>query len=496
MFNISKCNRVLSFAALLAVSAGCSSGYRAEPYELPGSAIEAAADDAGSDPIFDNTRSVPEEWWILFNDDQLTDFILKAFAKNPTLQAAQANILQAAYKADLARAPLFPNLNWGGDVSREKFSETGIIPFSPTGPTTGSAPIAATGGVSGIPVYFTQYETELLLTYDFDIWGKNRNTLRAAIGEVYANIADEVFSRLQLGIAVAQVYFQLQFDYKRQEIGQALVENQEKYLNLLNQREQQSLENQQPLLSTRANLASAKQRLLQIQGDIAVKENQLRTFLADTFEEEINTIQIAEKPLPKVPLPRDLPLHLIAYRPDITAQLWLIESAGKQIEVAKAGFYPDFNLTALWGFQTIHLSKLFNYPSTNYNVDPAFTLPIFDGGRLLANLRGSEVNYDLAIFQYNNMVLNAVHEVLDGIAVLRNSEQQLQEYKSQLVQQEDLFKLTALRVSNNLNSGLDYLVSEQNLLMARDQEVAALGNTIQAILLMIKALGGGYDACY
>ena len=495
MFKLSKCNRVLPFAALLAASAGCSSGYRAEPYELPSSAIEAAAEDASSDPLFKSARSIPEDWWILFNDDQLADFILKAFAMNPTLQIAQTKILQAAYNAELARAPLFPNLNFGADVASEKFSQTWLIPGPPTGLTGEKAALASI--IPAFPIYFTQYTSNLQLTYDFDIWGKNRNTLRAAIGQVYANMADEIFSRLQLGISVAQAYYQLQIDYKRQEINQALVENQEKYLRLLNQRENTSLENKSPVLSTQANLSAAKQRLLQIQGDIAVKENQLRAYLADNFEEEINTIEIADQPLPQVPLPRDLPLHLIAYRPDITAQLWLIESAGKQIEVAKAGFYPDLNLSALWGFQTIHLSKLFNFPSsTYYNVDPALTLPIFTGGRLMANLRGSEVNYDLAILQYNEMVLNAVHEVLDGLAVLRNSEQQLQEYKSQLDQQESLFKLTALRVSNNSNSGLDYLVSEQNMLTARDQELIALGNTIQAVLLMIRALGGGYDACY
>ena len=197
-----------------------------------------------------------------------------------------------------------------------------------------------------------------------------------------------------------------------------------------------------------------------------------------------------------MPLPKDLPVHLLAYRPDITAQLWLIESAGKLIEVAKAGFYPDFNLTAIFGYQTIHLSKLFIYPSTYYNVDPAFTLPIFDGGRLLANLRGSEINYDLAILQYNELVINAVRDVLDGIAVLKNSYEQYQEFKNRRSQLEQIFNLTKLRVENNLNSNLDYLSSEQNMLVARDQEVVALGNTIQAALTLIKAVGGGYDACY
>jgi len=159
--------------------------------------------------------------------------------------------------------------------------------------------------------------------------------------------------------------------------------------------------------------------------------------------------------------------------------------------VAKAGFYPDFSITGLFGYQTIHLHKLFRYPSTFYNVDPAFSLPIFDGGRLLANLRGSEINYDLAIINYNNLILNAVKEVLSGLAVLRKSGQQLQEFKNQLNNQEENYKL-----NHNLDSDLNLLSSEQIMLSARDREIVALGNTIQAVLSLIKALGGGYEACY
>ena len=171
MFENSFINR-FCLIALLALISGCSSGYHAQPHDLPTDALESALEDASKDPTMHVTQSMPADWWILFNDSQLEEFILTAFVNNPTLQIAQANILKAAYNADLARAPLFPNLNWGGDVSREKLSETGIIPFSPTGPTTGSAPTPTPAGMFGIPVYFTQYETELLLTYDFDIGAK------------------------------------------------------------------------------------------------------------------------------------------------------------------------------------------------------------------------------------------------------------------------------------------------------------------------------------
>jgi NodT family efflux transporter outer membrane factor (OMF) lipoprotein len=478
----------------------CNPTNRAPTLEPPSFVIENALEEASEDPLLDIADYLPQDWWNLFNDPQLDIFIQKALERNPTIHLAHANILLAADNADYVRSTLYPTLLGTGDVAREKLSQTGLAFPNSTGsaaPSTGGVtPPFPPGGTLGLPVYFTQWETQLNFSYNFDVWDKNRNMVRAALGEMYSNVADEAYTRLQLGIAVAKVYFELQIDYKRQEIANAMIENRTKYFEFVRQRQVGSLENALTLHSAEFNTTGSKQNLLQIQGDIAVKEYQLKTYLADNFLEDIFNTRVVEQPLPRIPIPQNIPLRLIAHRPDIISQLWLIYSAGRQIEVAKAGFYPDFNLNAIFGFQSLELNQLFKRKSIYYDIDPAFALPIFEGGRLEANLSGSEVNYDRAIFQYNNLVLNAAKEVLDGIAVLRNSEQQMIEYKKQTQYQSENLKLTNLRVHNNLNSGIDYLVSEYTLLIAQDQELVLIGKTIDAILLLIKALGGGYEACY
>lgn len=468
--------------------------YRAGPIDPPTGALQSALLDASDDALIETNQSLPSEWWLLFDDPQLANFIQTAFSRNPTLQIARTNVLTAIANANKMRAALYPNITWGADVSKQKLSETGLIPFNTSGTTVGMAPLVAPTTLGIIPVYFTQTETELALTYDFDIWEKNRNTFKAALSDIQAKLADQSFTQLELGISVAATYFLLQIDYKREKIAQALVENQTKYLKLVQARSQNNLESKLNVQPIQINLASAQQSLLQIQGDIAINEYQLKAYLAGSFEESIDWIDIERKPLPKVPLPGDLPLHLIAHRPDIIAQLWIIESAGRQIEVAKAGFYPDFNLTALIGYQTIHIKELFEGRSVFYNVDPALSLPVFDGGRLRANLLGSQVDYDRAIYQYNQLVLNAAKEVLAGIAVLRNVEQQLIELKKITTYQENQFRLTDLRMKNSIGSALDYLTSERNMLLALDQETIVFGNTLQSIISLIKALGGGYEA--
>lgn len=487
-----------TFLITLTLLSGCSDGYRAQMMTPPSPALDCAVYNASQDPLIAYSTPLPSDWWTLFQDDQLNAFITKAFAQNPTLDTARAKIFSARFLADKARSALYPNLSFGADVSRQKLSETGLIPFhqNPQSLASDTTGLPTPGGVNGIPVYFTQYETEFLLTYEFDFWEKNQNTLKAAIGNMQATMADEIFARLQLGITLAKTYFQLQTAYQRREIYQKIVDNRRQYLQLIEKRLVNNIDSDIILDASRTKLFQAKQSLLQIEADIITFEFTLKYYLAGDFDENITPIEITEASMIKVPIPSDLPLNLIAHRPDIISQLWLIESAGKQIEVAKAGFYPNFSLGALFGFQTIHFSKLFRWPSAEYNINPAMNLPIFDGGLLRSNLHTSEVNYDLAIYHYNELIINAVKEVLENLALLRNSNEQRIEFTKQSNQQQNIYELTRLRMLHHLNSQQDTLDAEMNRLIAQDQETVALGNTIQAILTLIKALGGGYETCY
>lgn len=478
---------------------GCSPcELRQRPRSIPEEVITQALEENTESVEF--TSCTPECWWELFQDEQLTSFISLALEQNPSLQQAYAKILLASANADRVRSTLSPSIFWAADVSRQKLSETGLIPFiqSPTPNLPSPAPpqLAATGGAAGIPVYFTQTETEFNFSYDFDLWRKKRNTWSAALSEVQARIADEAFARLELAIAIAQTYYQLQIDYQRLHIANKLVELNDNFVELTHDRLKGNLDQAGSLQTAKTNLSSAKQNALQKQASIDVAENMLRSYLAGSFNEAIFVRPIEKKPLPYVPVPCDLPMRLIAKRPDIVAQLWMIESAGKQIEVAIAGFYPDVNINALFGLQTIHINKLLQWPSVFYNVDPAISLPIFDGGRLSANLLASEINYDLAIAEYDSKIINAVREVLDGLAVLHSNRQQLAEYKIKLQEQEKLFQLIKLKAENNLASNLDTIISESELLNVQDQELIALGQAYQAVLLLIKAIGGGYETCY
>lgn len=489
-----------SVVSIILMTTGCSSSTSAVPHDVPTIALTNAIASVNENCPIDTTTDerLSNEWWKLFHDDQLSRLIESGIQQNPTLEIAQANIRHAMTAIGHAKAPLYPHLLWGADVSRQKLSETGLLPFNthPTGlPPGAGTPLVATAGKNDIPVYFTQTETEFSLTYEFDFWGKHMNTVRAAISQLEARRADEAFSLLQLSTAIAATYFDLQTNYKRLTIYTDFIKQKEAYLNVIKKRIDANIDTAFSLIAAESELANATEQRLEIEQNIITNDNLIKMYLAGDFNEIITEVPREFSSIGRIPLPSDLPLNLIAQRPEIASQLWLIESATKEIKVAKAGFYPNFNLMALFGYQTIHPGKLFNWPSVYYNIDPAVSLPIFDGGTLISNLRTSEINYDLAILKYNELILKATREVLDGISILCYSKKKEEEYRKIVNDREKLFKLTSLRTAHNLGSILDIIKTEEDLLLALDQQIIAEGATIQAMLSLIKALGGGYQTC-
>lgn len=479
----------------------CSSTQRLEPISIPQSFLEETLNTTSSELIEKNNEILPFNWWEIFEDTQLNSLMEEALAHYPSFHTSKMKIALASSMAEQTRSLLYPSLNFGTDIARDKFSQTGIIPFtkndpnSPSVPQGAGIPLAATGGKDGIPVYFTQYEAEIALNYEFDFWGKNRNTLKAALGRRRASIADYFFSRLQLSIALAKAYFELQIDFQRHAILKKLVEIRTSSAELIESRLKHHLNDNFSVKLAASDLSQSLQQLLNLELDIDLRKNQLKAYVAKDFTETIEFLDISAKKLPRVPVPEDLPLHLLSRRPDITSQIWLIESAGKEIEVAKAGFYPDFNLYALYGYQTLHLPKLLSWPSSFFNIDPSISLPIFDGGRLKANLSNAEIQYDLEILKYNGLVIQAVQETLDALKKLQNSDRQLKVFEKLTQDQEELFQLSSLRLKNHLNSRLDQLTRENTLYQAKEKEMIALGLRLDAILSLVKALGGGYEIC-
>lgn len=461
---------------------GCHHAYKDCIIEAPEETLEQGRQLALTSQMFEDA-DWPEnqEWWTRFNDPQLNAFVAQALANNPTIQIADVKVRIAEAKAGRARAPLYPSFSYDAASTRHEDSKTSLIP------------VTTTPGVPSFPFNYTLTRMTLDFTYEIDWWQKNRNTLKAALGEVQAAIADADQAKLMLTLSVAEYYFRIQTNFQRETLAKELVENRTKLRDLAKDRVQKGIDTDIGLQQAEIDLLSSKEFLENIQQDIVVSKSDLHALIAGDFQEEVKQIPLKIGQFGPFPLPHCLSIDLLAHRPDITAQLWRIQSATDKTKVAEALFYPDLDLRGLIGFETITINKLLHKDSQVAALGPALHLPIFQGGLLRANLQEKQEDYNLAIQEYNQLVLNAVKETLQGMNTLRMTTDRLHTLHEASQATDAIYKLTTLRFEKNLNSAIDVLRAQNNLLSIRDNEYVLYGYSLLAALSLIKATGGGYE---
>jgi NodT family efflux transporter outer membrane factor (OMF) lipoprotein len=193
-----------------------------------------------------------------------------------------------------------------------------------------------------------------------------------------------------------------------------------------------------------------------------------------------------------LPLPASLPINLLARRPDIIAARARIGAADEQKRAARAAFYPSINLTALAGFASVSLSQLISAQSFGYGAGPALSLPLFDGGRLRAQYRGTEADVDAAVAHYDQTVLGAVHQVADQLTQIDALGAQMQQQAQWLAASQEAYRLDEERYRAGLASYLSVLNAETEVFDARRQSVELANERATARITLLVAVGGSF----
>ncbi|MGC1817632.1 MAG: efflux transporter outer membrane subunit, partial [Casimicrobiaceae bacterium] len=191
-------------------------------------------------------------------------------------------------------------------------------------------------------------------------------------------------------------------------------------------------------------------------------------------------------------LPTTVPAELIGRRPDIVAERLRIEAAHQQIDVAKAQFYPNVNLAAFAGLQSLGASGFFSSASRMAGFGPAITLPIFDAGRLRGNLAARDAEYDAAVEQYDQTLADALRDVVDQLASFRSVEAQREQQVQALATAREAYDLALLRYREGVGNYLQVLSAEQPLLAQQRLDVDLRSRELALSINLIRALGGGY----
>ncbi|HSB95588.1 MAG TPA: efflux transporter outer membrane subunit, partial [Spongiibacteraceae bacterium] len=321
------------------------------------------------------------EWWRSFGDARLDQLIAEALNGSPSMDIAAARVRQAQQAAIAARAIKDPTLALNAEVNRQRYSENYIFP----------APL---GGNS-----VTDSRLALDFSYEFDFWGRQQATIDAARQQLAAEHAEHAAAQLILSISVAQSYFSLLHSNADATLIQNLVQQRGTILKLQQLRVERGLISRAQIQAPTALLADAQREAAASAQRVDIYKHQLAALtgrgpdaLHDLNSIATNDIAIAA--------PGQLPADLLARRADIAAQRLRIEAASSDIKAARADFYPNIDLSAFIGLQSLGTQNLLQSSSKIYGVGPAVHLPIFYRDSLRAQLGTRFADYDIAVAQY------------------------------------------------------------------------------------------------
>ncbi len=415
-----------------------------------------------------------EQWWKSMQDPTLDHLVELAVKDNPDVVQAAKRLDKARAYADFAQSGISPQVTANADVIRQRLSENAFYP----------------------PPYGGSYQNianaSLNASWDLDFWGKNHSALQAALSKTEAAKADQAAAKMLVSTAVAQTYYQLARQIELQTIANQTLVQRERELKLIKTRIDTGLDTNVELEQGQGHIYSAR-----VDAEALTEAaNLTRNALAALTAQESHALDAVRPRLPTFEaqtLPEDIPIDLISRRPDLAAAIALVNSASADIDSAQAEFYPNISLSAFIGLSSFGLSKFLELGSMVVGAGPALHLPIFDAGRLRANLQSKHADLDIAIANYNAVLLQAIHDVADQMTSIQSVRRASGDQQAALHAAESAYKLASIRYEAGLTNYLTVLIAEDALLRERSRMTNLQARALALNIALIKSLGGGFN---
>jgi len=469
-------DRTILLVTVLALAlAGCvdRGGWKPATQRAPRS-LEAARSLAGA-PV-DAAAWPQDAWWRRYGDAQLDALVAEAVKDSPSLTTAEARLRAAQAQAVAARGARLPSVSLDAETTRQRYPEHYLFPP----PFAGS--------------YITDGRTALDFSYDLDFWGKNRALQAAARSGVQAAQADQAAARLALAVAVVQAYIQLDLQYALLDVTNDNLKQQQAILDLTQQRVAAGLENTARVKQSEGQLALIRAGLAFVQANIELARNQLAELVGAGPDRGRDLARPRLAAPDSFALPAVLPADLLGRRPDVASARAQVESAAYGVKAAEAQFYPNVNLTAFAGFQSLGLAQLFDASDRIIGGGAALSLPVFNRDALRGNLYTRQAQVDQSVAQYNQTLLDAARQVADVVANWRALEYETAEVRSALDDAQRSYDLTTERYRAGLDNYLSVLSSENQVLLAQGLRAELQARRLTFSVDLVRALGGGYAA--
>ncbi len=415
-----------------------------------------------------------QSWWNYYQDAQLNQLMEEGLTQAPSLTIAQARLLKAEALAEQMGAIRLPEVNLDATFQKHRQSYNNGVP------------------AAFVPKGFQSYAQGIVnVRYELDFWSKNKASVEAIMAQAHAARLETAQAKILLSTSIAAAYAQLAELYAQLDAANESFRVRTQTSTLFKQRFDTGLENEGSLDQAYSSKASAAAEVAALHEAIALAKNGLLTLVGRPPSEGALLERPSVIPLHLTGFPEEqIPLDLIARRPDLQALKFKLEAAAKRIDVARAGFYPNIDVTAYLGQQSLGWGNIFKRTSLTGEAGPALHLPLFDGGRLKGQYKGARADYDESLAQYESAIFHALQEVSDALTSKKALALRTEKTQEALSAAQKAYGTTQNRYAGGLATYLEVLRAE-DLLIATRKSMAHM-NTRAFILdiALIKALGG------
>ncbi len=482
-----RASRVLPAALLLACLSACKVGPDFVPPNEPTPKQYAEPAPAA------NADAPPDaSWWNQFHDAQLDRLEDQAASSNLGLKVAYLRILEARIQVQATRAQGLPSLNANASYTREQLGLAGIVKSK--GQALSSAPPEVQNLISSLEQPINLYQLGFDASWELDLFGKVRRSVEAADAQSRQAIESKNDLLVSLEAEIAQTYFQLRAGQVLRQMTMTLIADQRAVLELTTNRQLHGLGSEADVQTARAQLASLEAQLPQYEQTIASSRHALAVLCGET--PEVFDIELgATGELPALPqrIPVGIPSTLARRRPDIRSAEEALHAATAQVGVSVASLFPQVSLTGSLGLRNTDTRYLFDWASKFYSAGPSISVPIFNGGALIANVRSSRTEAAAAALSYRSTVLNALQEVEDGLSSLRQDAQRTASLDTTVAADQRALDINLDAYRHGLATYVTVLTLQLQTVQARQQLAQASLTQFVDLIKLYKALGGGWQ---
>jgi NodT family efflux transporter outer membrane factor (OMF) lipoprotein len=439
----------------------------------------ASADTAGGDAQrFLEGEGVPQRWWTTFGNDELDRRVQAALAHSPTIASAQAALRQAEENAKAAGGSLFPSVDANAGATRQKQS---------------GAQFAGLGGGASASSPFTVYNAGVSIGYVFDIFGGVRRGIEAQ--QALADVQHAQLDATDLTLAANVVTASLQEASLREQVRatEQIADSLRQELDIAEKQQAIGAKSLSDTLAVRSQLAQVQATLPPLRKQLSATRNQLATYLGVTPAQ----LDLQPVTLEKVTLPTDIPVSLpsslVAQRPDIRAASAQLHAATAGVGVATANMLPQLTLSGSAGSQALHAGDLFSTGTGAWSIGLNLLQPLFHGGELLHKKRAAEAGMDMALADWQQVVLVAFQDVADALQALQFDANALDAQSTSERDAGKLLELTRTQYRVGAVNYLNLLAAEQQYQQARIGLIQARTARLADTAALYAALGGGWQ---